>query len=378
MAVQNIICRGPLVAMSLRLQDFMKYVNHRFAVVFFLHLPVLIGLIVTPDQAASDHAKVGTYASYRWNNSPPVVPGDTNPSTLLAQSEFPVLSEDPLGEDQKPDTKKETVEPVTNKLPIWGQKVREMGFDLPLPFGAGANFVLMDQGIDIRNVKVGIGDPIFEIDDFDLSDARAHDTAITMRLDMWLLPFANIYGIFGYINGETELDLDIGSITSNLPIPGLPPIFEPGKTIQLNIDYNGTTYGGGMTLAGGYKDFFASVDGNYTYSNIDIVDGDITTWTISPRLGMLVDSPAIKGSLAFWVGAMYMKYKQTITDDINLNELDPRLPSVKIDFKLDVKNDEPWNFIFGGQWEITKRWQVMAEGGVGERKQLILGAFFRF
>ena len=127
-----------------------------------------------------------------------MVSGDINPSTLLAQSEFPVLSEDPLGEDQKPDTKKETVEPVTNKLPIWGQKVREMGFDLPLPFGAGANLVLMDQGIDIRNVKVGIGDPIFEIDDIGLSDARARDTAITLRLDMWLLPFANIYGIFGY------------------------------------------------------------------------------------------------------------------------------------------------------------------------------------
>ena len=378
MAVLNIIYRGAVVGMSLRLQGFMEYVNHRFAVVFFLYLPVLIGLVVTPGQAASDHTEVGTYASYRWNNSPSVVPGDTNPSTLLAQSEYPTLSEDPLGEDQKPDTKKETIEPVTYKLPIWGQKVREKGFDLPLPFGAGANLVLMDQGLDIRNVKVGIGDPIFEIDDFGLSDARAHDTAITVRLDMWLLPFANIYGIFGSINGQSELDLDIGSISGSLPIPGLPPIFEPGKTIDLNIDYNGTTFGGGMTLAGGYKDFFASVDGNYTYSNVDLVDGDITTLTISPRLGMLVDAPAIKGSLAFWVGAMYMKYKQTIRDDINLNKFDPRLPSVQIDFKLDVKNDEPWNFLFGGQWEITKRWQVMAEGGVGDRKQLILGVFFRF
>ena len=366
------------MGMSLIFQDFMKYMSHRFAVVLFLHLAVLIGLVVTPGQAASDHSEVGTYASYRWNDSSPVVPGDTNPSTLLAQSEYPILSEDPLGEDQKPDKKKETVEPVTRKLPIWGQKVREMGYDLPLPFGVGANLVLMDQGIDISNVKVGIGDPSFEIKDFGLSDARARDTAITMRLDMWLLPFANIYGIFGSINGESELDLDINKITSNLPIPGLPPIVEPGKTINLNIHYKGTTYGGGMTLAGGYKDFFASVDGNYTYSDIDIVDGDITTLTISPRVGLLVDSPAIKGSLAFWVGAMYMKYKQTITDDINLNELDPRLPSVQLDFKLDVKNDEPWNFLFGGQWEITKRWQIMAEGGVGERKQLILGAFFRF
>jgi hypothetical protein len=115
-------------------------------------LQILIGLVVTPSQAASDHAGVGTYDSYLGDNNPSVVPGKTNPSALFVQSEFPVLDEDPLGEGQKQVTKKETVQPVTNKLPIWGQKVREMGFDLPLPFGAGANFVLMDQGIDISCV----------------------------------------------------------------------------------------------------------------------------------------------------------------------------------------------------------------------------------
>ena len=60
MAVLNIIYRGAVVGMSLRLQGFMEYVNHRFAVVFFLYLPVLIGLVVTPGQAASDHTEVGT------------------------------------------------------------------------------------------------------------------------------------------------------------------------------------------------------------------------------------------------------------------------------------------------------------------------------
>ncbi len=85
----------------------MKYMNHRFAVGFFLYLPILIGLVVTPGQAASDHPEVGTDASYRWNNILPVISGDTNSSTWLAQSEFPTLSENPRGEDQKPDTKKE-------------------------------------------------------------------------------------------------------------------------------------------------------------------------------------------------------------------------------------------------------------------------------
>jgi hypothetical protein len=75
---------------------------------------------------------------------------------------------------------------------------------------------------------------------------------------------------------------------------------------------------------------------------------------------------------------MYMNYNQTVTDNIRLNELDPRLPPVQIDFKLDVENDQPWNFLFGGQWEITKRWQFMAEGGVGDRTQVLTGVSFRF
>ena len=117
---------------------------------------------------------------------------------------------------------------------------------------------------------------------------------------------------------------------------------------------------------------------NYTYTDIDLVDGDIKTLTISPRVGVRVDRSFIKGSFALWIGAMYMDYKQTVTDSVNLNELDSRLPSVDLDFEIDIKNEERWNFLMGGQWEITKRWLITAEGGVGNRRQIVLGASFRF
>lgn len=301
-------------------------------------------------------------------------PPPSSPS--LAQSSFPVLDEAPLGEADAPAEKKAAIESITRKLPIWGEKAREQGFDLPLPFGVGTNLLFMSQGIELRNIQVGIGDPTFEVEGLSFSDARAHDRANTVRLDLWLLPFANLYGIFGYINGEAELDLDIGQVSGG--IPGFPPVVEPGKTIDLNIDYNGTTFGGGITLAGGYRDFFVSLDGNYTYSNIDVADSEIETYTLSPRLGLLIDSAVIPGTLALWVGGMYMRYKQTVTDDVNLNDFDSRLPSILINFELDVENKHPWNFLFGGQWEITKRWQFMAEGGAGDRNQVLTGLFFRF
>ena len=216
-----------------------------------------------------------------------------------------------------------------------------------------------------------------EVERVTFSDANAKDTAVTARLDLWLLPFANIYGIIGYIDGETELDVNLPGITVNVPGIGPVPIVDPA-TIDFDIDYNGTTYGGGITLAGGYKNFFGSLDANYTYTDINLVNGDIKTLTISPRLGMLVDPPGIKGSFAFWIGAMYMDYKQTVTDSVNLNELDSSLPAVDLDFEIDIKNEEHWNFLMGGQWEITKRWQITAEGGVGNRRQIVLGSSFRF
>lgn len=382
--VPNIVVRGTDLVNPIRVRIVEYNMPHCFGFVILLIHFVLIGLIATPGYAESsavrgDHIPVYPLKQTLGKKPPdqPSPAGYPASTTLLAQAWVPVLDEEPLGEDDKSRETTETIEPVTRMVPIWGEKVRQKGFDLPLPFGVGTNLVYMNQGIKLKNVKVGVDEPIFEVEGLYFKDARAHDRANTARLDVWLLPFANVYGIFGYINGQAEMDLDISRIVGELPFP-LPPIFEPGKTVDLNIDYNGTTFGGGMTLAGGYKDFFASVDGNYTYSNVDVVDAKIETYTISPRLGLLVDSAAIPGSLALWVGAMYMRYKQTITDDVNLQEFDSRLPSVEIKFKLDIENEEPWNFLFGGQWEITKRWQFMAEGGVGNRNQVITGLYFRF
>ena len=350
----------------------------------FLHAAVLPGLMATPCEAAAETAMYDHRISYGLNKGYTKIPAELDPgpdgdrrSILLTQSEYPIKDEPPTGEAEKPDDTSAAVEPITRKLPIWGEKVRAMGYELPLPFGAGFNLVYMEQGIDIRNLKIGFGNADQKVERVTFSDASAKDKAATARLDLWLLPFANIYGIIGYIDGETELDVNLPGITVNVPGIGPVPIVDPA-TINFDIDYSGTTFGGGITLAGGYKNFFGSLDANYTYTDIDLVDGDIKTLTFSPRVGVLVDPSFIKGSFALWIGAMYMDYKQTVTDSVNLKELDSRLPSVDLDFEIDIKNEERWNFLMGGQWEITKRWLITAEGGVGNRRQIVLGSSFRF
>jgi hypothetical protein len=346
---------------------------------FCLQILALISLTAVPGAADPGSGKGEHYGLYQPLQRSAALDADSNQTStdpaagaLLAMAEFPVLDKT----EQKPEAGEKPIEPVTRKLPIWGEQARERGFELPLPFGIGANYTYMDQGIRIRNLKVGVGNPNIELKGLDFNDARSHDSAVTARLDMWLLPFLNLYGLFGSINGQAEFDLDVSQITGGLP--GLPPIIEPNKTISLNFDYNGFTFGGGITLAGGYENIFATLDTNYTYSTVNIVDGRIDTVTVAPRLGLLVDPPEIQGSFALWIGAMYMHYKQTVSNDISLQELDPRLPPVELAFKLDIENDSPWCFLFGGQWQITKRLQIMAEGGGGGRGQLVTGISFRF
>ena len=373
-----------MLSMMHYLRNASNYVGAGSALIFFLYSVVLIGLVAAPCEALAEMAAGDALTSFGMSIEFRAIPGELEPRSddsrtaiLLSQSEYPILDDHPGAEDQKPDHPPTAVEPITRKLPIWGEKVRAMGYDLPLPFGAGVNLVYMEQGLDIRNLKIGFGNANQEVNRVSFSNAKAKDKAATARLDLWLLPFANIYGIIGYIDGETELDVNLPGITVNVPGFGQVPILDPA-TLNFDIDYNGTTYGGGITLAGGYKNFFGSLDANYTYTDINLVNGDIKTLTISPRLGVLVDPAIIKGSFAFWIGAMYMDYKQTVTDSVKLNELDSRLPAVELDFEIDVKNEEHWNFLMGGQWEITKRWQITAEGGVGNRKQIVLGSSFRF
>jgi len=370
--------------MSFELPAIVKSFNHGLSVVFFCQVLALMGPAMTSGQAAADNGKGGEPNSYRPGKRPAVVLDcpqfllfDCDPGILSAQSEYPVLDEDPLSDGEKPAEEKTAVEPITRKIPIWGEKIREMGYDLPLPFGAGANFVWMDQGIDIRELTIGVGSASTEPGGITFSNARSRNTAATMRLDAWLLPFLNVYGLFGFLDGKTELDINVPGFTVDVPPIGPVPIFDP-FTIPVDVDYEGVTYGGGVTLAGGYESLFGTLDMNYTRSDINLTEGEVTTLTISPRLGFLVESSAIKGSGALWIGVMYMDYKETITDSINLRQIDPALPDLTLDYEVKIKNEDKLNFIFGGQWEISKRWQIMAEGGVGERKQLILGVFFRF
>ena len=49
-----------------------------------------------------------------------------------------------------------------HKLPFFAQEVIDLGYDLPLPYGAGVNYAYVAQDLLLSNIEVGICRPILK------------------------------------------------------------------------------------------------------------------------------------------------------------------------------------------------------------------------
>jgi len=147
-------------------------------------------------------------------------------------------------------------------------------------------------------------------------------------------------------------------------------------SIGSTVKYNRALYGAGATLAGGYKAFFLTLDANYTTGALQadkgqIGDRDLYSITFTPRAGANFSS-GVLGEGAVWIGGMYMDFAQEVRDSLSGRNRD-------VDFSVRIKAKDPWNLLLGGNWQLNKRWSIVAEvGGVLDRFQATGGAMFRF
>jgi len=97
-------------------------------------------------------------------------------------------------------------------FPILGQQVYRRGFDIPYPAGLMGNFIWMKQGIVIENFQLGIQSenvdiPATPVDFIDFGYNTNTSYAANVRPDLWIFPFLNVYGLFGYGSSTTEVNL---------------------------------------------------------------------------------------------------------------------------------------------------------------------------
>lgn len=169
-------------------------------------------------------------------------------------------------------------------LPFLGDEARKRGYDLPEPFGVNINYMNIRQNINVDSINfngLSLGghslDNAFKIK---VGNTRESSKTETLKLDAWLLPFMNIYGLVGYTDGHSISQIGVG-------VKGARKYHYPAnlQNLDFKLDFKGTTYGIGTTLVGGVGNWFTAVDANYTQTQFDILDGSIDAFTVSPRVG---------------------------------------------------------------------------------------------
>ncbi|HEY1193588.1 hypothetical protein [Flavobacterium sp.] len=325
-------------------------------------------------------------------------------------------------------------------LPIWGEKVAQKGYKLPYSAGLSVNYFWQDSQIVINDLQVGFNNgPMFSLDEivrFDKSHVEAG--AITIRPDIWLLPFLNIYGILGKANTATKINAGIW-------IPDADNNWSQIASFSTKANFNATTFGLGMTPTVGIGGGWLALDMNMSWTDISSLDKPAFSYVFGPRLGKTFKPFRDKNqNIAFWVGGFRVHISGDTNGDLPLSNfidlsnaqekvdngltkvaenqtqvdnwwngltpaeqknpsnvvkhntanralesagnllatLDGALStagSSSVQYSLQKRPKDMWNFIIGSQYQLNPHLMFRVEGGfLGSRTQVLGGVQYRF
>ena len=297
---------------------------------------------------------------------------------------------------------KDEVEDDEPFLPIFGKEAREKGYELPKTYGVNVNYMNIHQNINVKSInfdglyldfklgKLPIKGPVapdaFKID---VLSTRQRSHTETLRLDAWVFPFMNVYGVVGHTKGRSISKVNVGS--TNPSINRIIKSIGDMDGIDFVLKFKGTTYGLGTTFAGGVGNWFGLLDLNYTRTKLNIIDGNIKAFTLAPRVGYRFTLPAVEtiklpqSKFSLWVGTMYQNVDQNFHGKLSKLSFSPKLQRIinfvnkrEGTFNVKQKMESPWNVLAGFQWEITPSFNILAEAGFIKRNSFFAAVEYRF
>lgn len=273
-------------------------------------------------------------------------------------------------------------------LPLLAQRVVDLGYDLPLPYGVGLAYARVDQDQLISSLEVGINGRDKELFEF-VSFGQATSTADSANLmfDAWLFPFMNVYATLGKVEGDADIeilidgngmlehmDISCGGLLQN---PLCPRLQDRDFLLPIPTDFSGTTYGVGATLAGGWSNWFVAIPFNYSEIDLDDATADGgPIFTLSPRFGR-VFNVGRQGNLAFFAGGNYLDAELQLSGTYLIPVEDQEL---SFDYTVQQQNKDKWNLVAGMNWDISKRfaWSLEYNGFIGSREAFITSLNWSF
>ncbi|HEY3401783.1 MAG TPA: hypothetical protein VGK59_00260 [Ohtaekwangia sp.] len=324
-------------------------------------------------------------------------------------------------------------------LPILGKAATARGFSLPYSAGLGINYLWQESDLVINNLEIGFNNgPMFNLDEVvRFNNATSEASGINFRPDIWLLPFLNVYGILAKSSPSTSVDFGVyvptpdGSWTNVISMNtkaefeattmgfGLTPTIGIGggwMALDMNFTWN--------DIAELDKPAFAFVVGPRFGKSFKLKkpESNIAFWvggfrlklnsgtTGSLQLDQVIDLSGLQTKVDngitkvgdaqvavddWWNGLTPIQQKNPVNiakyEGANraisaaggfLNSLDEALNDDKhatVQYSLDKRPKDMWNFIVGSQYQYNKHWMVRGEYGfLGSRNQVIVGLQYRF
>lgn len=291
-------------------------------------------------------------------------------------------------------------------FPAWAKKITKKGIDMPLPAGVMANYYAGSQTMTISDLQVGFNNnPQVPLDFIKFGDIKANFQSINTRVDLWVLPFVNLYGIFGETYANTEVN-----------------IAEP-FTFSTTAKFKGPTAGAGMSVGGAVRGIFGIGNYNVTWTSLDKISGTIFTQNMGFRAGHAIPFRSRPDrNFTLWIGATGVYVNRTtegtikfsdLTTDASRAELDKikdmtadwyqtLTPAQKVVTKqiaeklsdkidgLDLKDasltyslikraTSNWSMLAGAQFQLNHHWQARVETGfLGGRSSFLGSVNYRF
>lgn len=324
-------------------------------------------------------------------------------------------------------------------LPIWGNKATKKGFLLPYSAGVSAQYFWQQSDITINNLEVGFNNgTMYNVDQLvRFNKAASTASAFTARPDIWLFPFLNVYGILGVANASTDIGYGIyipdsagGSInvfngattvkftTSTFGIGMTPTIGVAGCFVALDMNYSwtdvpqlnkpaqtfifGPRVGKSINFKNKKSAFAAWVGGFRVHLNsqtagsiplneaLDLSGSQAKVDKATESIGT-----AQQNIDAWWTALTPVQQNNPVNiakyNTANnllesagalVNGLDDALNNVEnssVQYSMDKKPTNMWNFLIGAQYQYNRHWMLRAEYGfLGTRTQFTTGVQYRF
>ena len=269
-------------------------------------------------------------------------------------------------------------------FPIWGRKAVERGIDLPKPLGFNVGIFGMEQDIKISDLGVGFNTPPQPVDFITFESASARLANYQSRIDLWLLPFLNVYGMAGAGYGQTTVSL--------------------ATPVQFTsvAHFKGGNLGLGVTGTFPIRSFFGVVDFNHQWGFSSLLDNPVPANILGLRVGhaFRIGHRSRRTKMTLWAGSMYQSLQSNTLGSIKLSEVVPpgldsafnnyqnqpwyialppgqkalvdnfvqrlsgSLDTTVVNYQLQKRVADPWNALIGGTIDKGAHWGLRWEIGM--------------